>query len=266
MDMHRRLLDLKQPLLADQVNRIYRELDGWDALENSEDAATLAAEASCLSLLYVSLPNMLLVVAFIGLCIWLLGHSMRNLDRIMPVQAIFAGTVLGLGAYVITFLPLAAITTFLCCLFLTLGPKRERRVKVDDLGPMFSFTAGALALVFLLLLGAFVIGAGAPAVSVLSSLSAPPEYFGGSGVLLGLSVILLAILLLLAPLFAVALRVGTSFVLTSALKKFGAFLGFVSLAGIVIGTPICIYFDRDNSETLQSLVTNEPVYYLTLPR
>ncbi|MFI5386893.1 MAG: hypothetical protein ACHQ50_12330, partial [Fimbriimonadales bacterium] len=149
---------------------------------------------------------------------------------------------------------------------LTLGPKRERRAKVEDLGPMFSFTVAALGLAFLLLLGAFVVGASAPAVSLLPSLGAPSEYFGGSGVLLGLAIIVLAILILLAPLFAMALRVGTSFVLSTGLRKFGAFLGYLSLGLIVVGTPACIYFDRENSEGLARLVQNEPVYYLSLPR
>src|SRR5262249_6091173 len=145
--------------------------------------------------------------------LWFIGHGVRKLDRIAIWPAAIAGTLLALGAYLITLLPLAAIAAFLCCLFLTLGPKRERRVRVDDLGPMFSFTAATLGLVVLALLAAFVLGISSSAVSILPSLNVPREYLGGSGALLGLAIIVLAILLLLAPLFAISLRVATPFVL-----------------------------------------------------
>lgn len=266
MDMHNRLRDIGQPNLAEQVNRVYREADAWDALLSADESADRAMEMSFLSLLYVGLPTMLVVVGLVGIALWVLGLLLQRIERISLVPALVAGVALGLGVYAITFLALAAIATFLCCAFLTLGPKRERRTKIDDLGPMFGFTACTLGSVFMLLLGAFVIGITAPAESVLPALNVPREYFGGSGVLLGLAIIVLALLLLLAPLFATALRVGTSFVLSTALRKFGAFLAYVSLAAVVIGTPICIFLDRQNSDTLQRIVTNEPVYYFSLQR
>ncbi len=264
--MQNDLRQLGSAELAERVHKIYNESDGWQALENSDDAKSVAAEFSYLGLLYVGLPSVLLVTGITGLCLWLLGHSLRRVERIQMMPASLAGVALALVAYLITLLPLAAIATFLCCAFLTLGPKRERRIRIDDLGPMFSFTISALALAFMVLFGAFVIGGGAPAVALLPFLEVPAEYFGGSGVLMGLAVIIIAITLLLAPLFATALRIGSGFVLSLALKKFGAFLGYVSLVGIVVATPICIYLDRNNSESLGRLVSSEPVYYLTLPR
>jgi hypothetical protein len=93
----------------------------------------------------------------------------------------------------------------------------------------------------------------------------PHEYFGGSGVLLGLSIIVLGLLLLMAPMFAIALRVGTAFVLFTSLRKLGAFLAYTALGIIVVGTPICMYFDRANSNTLEQTVSNEPLHYFYLP-
>jgi len=252
--------------LADQVHRIYNETDAWYAWESADEASDTTRELSLMSMLYVGLPSTLIIVGLLGVVLWFAGHCLRKLERVQLVPAMVAGIILGFGAFMITLLPLAAASVFLCCLFLTLGPKRERRVKVDDLGPMFSFTVGTLGLVFMMLMAAFILGSSAPAVSILPSLNIPSEYLGGSGVLLGLAIIILAILLLLAPLFAMALRVGTSFVLSSALKKFGAFLGFVSLVCIVVGTPVAIYLDRENAKTLEQTVLNEPVYYLSLRR
>lgn len=265
--MQSRLRELGHSLLAEQVHKSYNEADAWYALANHEEAEQVVNECSYLSLLYGGTPGTLLVVGLIGLCLWLLGNSFRKVEKIHTAHAAIAGTILAAAVYWITLLPLAAVATLLCCGFLMLGPKRERRLKVDDLGPMFSFAVGALGLSFMLLLGAFIVGAGSPAVSILPSLNVPREYFGGSGVLLGLAIIVIALLLLLAPLFATALRVGTSFVLSTGLKKFGAFLGYLSLALFVLTTPLCIYFDRKNSEILEHLVTNEPVYYyVKLPR
>jgi hypothetical protein len=264
--MQDRLRQLGHQQLADQVYDCYRQADAWYVYENPVEAESNVAELSFLSLFLSGFPSMLTVVGITGIVLWLTGIALRKLEHIPLLPALVAGLLLAIGAYSITLLPLAAITTFLCCAFLTLGPKRERSVKIDDLGPMFSFTAGTLGLVFMLLFGAFVVGTSAPAVSILPFLSVPHEYFGGSGVLLGLSIIVLAILLLLAPMFAIALRVSTGFVLSKALRKFGAFLAYASLGLIVVGTPLCIYFDRDNSETLRRIVTNEPVYYLNLNR
>lgn len=266
MNLHNMLRRIGKEDMAERVNYFYKEADAWDAYENEDEASQHALECSWLGLAFVGIPSMLLVVGAVGLVLWLLGVWLRKVERVQTVPALAAGFLLAVGAFAITFLPLVSLATFLCCAFLTLGPRRERTVKVNDLGPMFSFTVGTLGSVFMLLLGAFVVGTSAPAASLLPFLGVPHEYFGGSGVLLGLAIILLAILLLLAPLFATALRVGTGFVLGLALRKFGAFLGYSSLAIIVLGTPLCIYLDRDNSETLRRLVLNEPVYYLNLQR
>ncbi|HVT14204.1 MAG TPA: hypothetical protein VHE55_18220 [Fimbriimonadaceae bacterium] len=266
MDMHNRLRDIGQADLAEQVNRVYREADAWDALLSADEASDETTERSYLSLLYVGLPTMLLVVGLVGALLGALGLLLGRLGKITLTPSLVAGLALGVGVYAVTFLPLAGIATALCCACLTLGPKRERRLKVNDLGPMFGFTICTLGTVFMLLLGAFVIGFSAPAESVLPALNVPREYFGGSGVLLGLAIIVLALLLLLAPLFATALRLGTSLVLGAAFKKFGAFLAYTSLAAIVLATPACIYLDRQNSDTLQRIVSNEPVYYFSQQR
>ncbi|HTQ09013.1 MAG TPA: hypothetical protein VMI31_02975 [Fimbriimonadaceae bacterium] len=267
INMQNRLRQIGHPEMADQVHKCYNETDAWDAFEDEDDASSFASESAFLSLLYAGLPNMLLAIGLLGLCLWIAGYAMRKVEKIGVVPAAVAGLVLAIVTYATTRLPLAAIVPCLCSLFLTLGPKQERRVRIDDLGPMFSFTTGTLGLVFMLLFGTFVVGAGAPAIAVLAAQGdVPSEYFGGSGVLLGLSIMVLAILLLLAPLFATALRIGTAFVLGLALRKFGAFLGYLSLAGLVVGAPVCIYQDRGNSVSLERLVSNEPVYYLTLQR
>jgi hypothetical protein len=254
-----------EPTLAHKVDRAYRESDAWDAYLDPEMAAEEAMSSSYLSLLYVGFPSMMVVIGLVGAFLALIGFAFQRVERIQLVPTVIAGVLLAIGSYLITFLPLVSVATFLCCIFLTLGPKRERKVKIDDLGPMFSFTIGTLGVVFMVLLGGFVIGSSAPAVSLLPVLNVPQEYFGGSGVLLGLSIIVLGILLLMAPMFAIALRVGTAFVLFNALKKLGAFLAYTALGAIVIGTPICIYFDRGNSNTLQRIVSNEPMHYLSLP-
>ena len=162
-------------------------------------------------------------------------------------------------------MPLAALATLLCCVFLTYTPKHERTVRPKDLGPLFGLIIWLLALVFVLLIGTFLLGTSSPAVSVLPFLNVPHDFYGGSGVLLGLAVIVLAILLLVAPLYALATRFRTPHVLGLGLRKFGGVVGGLGLLGIVAGTPICIYEDASIEKPLYSVVANEPVYYLTVP-
>lgn len=265
VSMQDRLRRMGREDLADQVAHVYREADGWDAFVDPVQANEEINELSFLGIFLVLLPGLVIPIAAVAIPLWLLGQALRKVERIHIVPAAIAGMLIGIGVYAITFLPLAALATFLCSLFLSVTPKRER-ASADDLGPMFSFTAGTLAFVFLLLAGSFVIGISAPAVSVFPYLQVPQEYFGGSGVLLALSMIVLAMILLVAPLFAVALRVATPTVLGLALRKFSSFLAYLSLMLVVIGTPLCMYFDRQNSESLKRLVVNEPVYYLNQPR
>ncbi len=251
--------------LGDEVNRIYREMDAWYAFTDIEAAGDKAYTLGLRSLATAALPSLFAALALVGLVVWIGGRAVQPIEHVRLAPAVAAGTVLGLGAFSVTLLPLAALTTLLCCVFLVYTPKHERRRRPTDLGPLFSFMIGMLGISFALLLGAFLLGVSSPAVSVLPSLDVPTEYYGGSGVLLGLAVIVLALVLLVAPLYALATRYSTAHVLGLALRGFGIFLAVVGLAGVVIGTPLCIYEDHNISKTLNAVVANEPVYYLTAP-
>lgn len=252
---------------AEQVNRIYREVDAWSALTNDDDAFARVQDLTFESLLVANLPSAFAVIGLTGLVVWLLGRAFYRVEEIPLPFAAGLGLLLGFGAFLVTRLFLAGAATLLCCLFLAMRTKHERRARTEDLGPMFSFTIGTLGVVFIGLLGAFLVGQSASAVSLLPYFAVPPDYFGGSGVLLGLSFIVLGLVLLVAPWFAIALRYGTPFVVGAAVRKFGAFLGYFGLIVVVFGTPICIYEDRALSQTLGHLVSNEPVvYYEVLQR
>lgn len=255
------------PTAAEQINRIYREVDAWSALTNEDDAFARMQDLTFESLVTANLPSAFAVMGAIGLIIWLLGRTFYRVEEIPLAFAAGLGLLLGFGAFLVTRLFLAGAATLLCCLFLAMRTKHQRRARTEDLGPMFSFTMGTLGVVFIGLLGAFLVGQSASAVSLLPYFAVPPDYFGGSGVLLGLSLIVVALVLLVAPWFAIALRYATPFVVGAAIRKFGAFLGYFGLIVVVFGTPLCIYEDRALAQTLGHLVSNEPVvYYEVLQR
>jgi hypothetical protein len=255
---------------SDEVYKGYGSNDGWLALTQLDDTDAHKDEVILGSLVTATLPSMFLSLSLMGGVFYLLGvvlaYNIGGKARLKPVTAAALGSSAGIGVYLVTLLPLAGVATLACFLFLIYSPKYERTRATQGLGPLFDFMLIVLGSAFALSFGIFLVGFSPPAVSLLPVLSVPREYYAGSVLFAGLSAILLAMLLLVAPIWAIAQRVGTPYVLAVMFKRFGAFLGLSCLALVVLGTPLAVYFDRKAGDTLQKLVENEPIYYLTRSR
>ncbi len=269
---HTLLNGLRRLNLMDEAARAdaaFRDNDGWRALTGEDDEEEEIRALSLAAVVTSSAVSALLLLALFGGAVWLCGRlvdaflSRHEKFGLLPVVA--SGIAVGIAVYAITGAWLTAMACGVCLVLLAVGPKRGRRVPPSDLGCMYSFTLASLTLAFVVIAGAFLLGATWPAQWLLPSLGVTPEYFGGSTLFVGLAGLILALLLLVVPMWATALRLPSPFVLGLTLRRFGSYLGCAGLLfGVLLG-PGVVYLDRQIAKTLYELVANEPMYYLSRP-
>ena len=256
---------------ADMTRSYFGETEAHTVMTMSFRPAQTAAQISAFSVLTATLPGSLLVVGLIGAVIWPLGllalrFSNDHTTFSWPPALIFGG-VLGISAMWLTFLPLAGVVALLCALFLAFTPKNERSRLPSDLGGVFSWTVGLLSALFAVAIVGFLASLSTPAKVLFPYIlqSDPTQVAARLSVLLaGLAMIMFALLLLIAPMWAFAKRVRTPFVLGLAFKTFGMVLLIVGLAGTVVLAPICVYADSTARSTMKQLVGNEPEHYINI--
>jgi hypothetical protein len=262
--------NLKKVGFADEANRAsstYNEIDSLPVLTGSFDPDSNAARFAIYSIFTSTFPCAMLLVSIFGGLVWGAGALVLRFagDHVgfgWP-RTIAFGSALGVGVFSVTFLPLVAIISLLSALFLVFTPKQERSRYPADLGPLFSWMMGVLALLFLTVLGLFFIQQSQPDRIIMPLITgANPDYLAGRNALMGLAAIIFAMVLLASPMWAFALRVRTPYMLGLCLRSFGRMLTAMALAGVLIGGPICVYADSRVRDTLEQLVGNEPVHYV----
>lgn len=251
---------------ASNVHQAYRNNDAWVALTDEFHDGSEMRTWSLAALGAAVLPGIALGMAFFGAFLWLAGLAVRRspaLQKVLqPPLAPILGVLVAVGIYLLTELPLAAVTGVLCFAFLVFTPSHERTKPPQDLGPLFGFTMFLLGFALFLSLGAFLVGVSTPGAHTLASLDVPRDYYSGSTLFLGLSGILLGLMLLAAPTWAMIEHVATPVVVSMALKNLGSGLCAICLGLTVLTAPLAVYADRQIGDTLQKVVENEPNYYL----
>jgi hypothetical protein len=248
------------------AHRAFHETDAWRAMSEREDAEENVRWLSVQALAVAFVPGLTLLLSVLGVAVWGAGNMVDRITgsqvRLSPAPALMCASALAVLVFLITWFPLAAAASALSFLFLTVGPKQGRKVRTQDLGPLFTFTVLMVGLAFSVAAGLYLAGTTTPALGLLPLVSAPTEFYGSSSIFAGLAVIVFGVLFLVAPLWALVQRLGTPYVLGLALRKMGSILGIGGLFLTVALAPIMIYLDRQLSQTLGQLVGNEPVYYL----
>jgi hypothetical protein len=259
-------LKARDPVQGERVHQAYRNNDAWVALTTAENGPARMDLLAIQSLLAATFPGVAMALALFGGLLWLLGVSVSRstaLQRtLQPPLAPMIGVAVALGIYFLTELPLAAITGVLCFAFLVFTPAHERTKPPEDLGPLFGFTMFLLGLAIFMSIGAFLIGISTPGAHMLTWLGVPRDYYNGSTLFLGLTGILLGLMLLAAPTWALIEHISTPLVVSMALKNLGQGLCAACLGLTVMAAPLAVYLDKQTDDTLQMLVENEPNYYL----
>lgn len=251
---------------SQEANLAYRGSDAWMAFAMREDRDQTLGLVTAGSLASATVPAVFLFVGIVGAAIWGTGLLLARYQRLQrafaPPVAPMLGIVLALAVYFATGLGLASVTVVLCFAFLAFTPLRERKAVPTDLGPMFGFTLLLLAIALTVTLGGFLLGASTAGSLLLPALGVPEDYASGSTLFLGLAGIVLGLLLLTAPTWAMVQHIPTPSVVVLTFKRFGQMLCSTCLLLAVVATPIAMYSDRQFAETLQQMVENEPNYYL----
>ncbi len=257
---------LGMPREAEQVNRAYLTNDAWLALSDPERAPEHFETLAAASIALAAVPGSILAVVPIGAVVLGFAALLRSRPRaqavLRPPVAQAIGFALAVGLYVLTEMPLVALTAVLSFGFVAFEPVHARTNPPAYFGPFFRFTVVMLAAIFCLLVASFVAGLSTPALELLPYLNAPTEFYGGQTLPLGLAGIVLALLALVGPSWALVLRVSTPIVVLTALREFGICIVAGCLVFTAISTPVAIYFDYRLAEIMQKLLTNEPTYYM----
>lgn len=156
----------------------------------------------------------------------------------------------------------AAVCVGLTVEFLAVGPGTPRTRKSDDLGPLYGFVLFCLWMISLGAFGLYLVATSVAANTVGPYLGPSGEYFSNSTMFLAVTSIVLSLICLVTPLWAIVRRFGTPDLLALSLRRFGTIGAIGCLAGCVIGGPLSVFGDKIVSNELSQIVANEPVYYL----
>jgi hypothetical protein len=263
---HHRLVSSGLTEEAATAISIFRFNDAWAGLTSNNEEDDLMWDLTLTSLLTSTLPGICLILALFGGLIWFAGWCIDRFPKLhgalQPPIAPVVGALLAVTVYYLTSLPLAAMAVVLCFTFLIFSPPHERSHPPNDLGPLFGFVLAVLGIGVFASLGAFLLGMSRPGAHLLPLLGVPPEYYNGSTLFLGLGAIVMGLLLLAAPSWALIERIKTAKVVAIAFRHFGSGLCAICLGLAVVSVPLAVYFDRQASGVLEKMVVNEPNYFI----
>lgn len=249
-----------------EVDEAFRTNDAWFALAVPTQAQESARKHSAASIFLACTPGILLGIALIGLAlrgiVFLFEEMPKSQALLQPPIAPILGIFAGVAVYLQTGLALAAIAVALCFGFLAYEPARVRKHRPDRLGTGFRAAVIILSILFGVLIGGFWLGVSAPGQEILPNLRVPVEAFGGNTLLLSLAALVLSLLLLAAPGWAIVERVPTPWATVVTLREFARRLFWGAMIGSVIATPLAVYLDNQIQESMTVLLTNEPARYL----
>jgi hypothetical protein len=251
---------------ADLVAVAFNTNDAWAALAHPNLARENARRQASWAILLAAAPGVLLGVSLIGLLLRLgalaLERSPRLRALLQPPAAPILGVLLGAAIYWHTQVALLAIAVAMCFGFLAYGPVRTRKRPVERLGMGFALVISGLAAAFALSVGAFWIGLSSPAHEIVPELNLTLDVFGGNSIFLILSLLVLSLILVAAPAWAIAERVPTPQATVLAFRDFSRHLAWGGAVLAVLAAPTAVYFDGQVRALMEQLLTNEPTHYL----
>lgn len=251
-------------LEAERVAEAFRTNDGWKALMPLEDAGERFRQLGIWAMFTVSLPGAFFLVALVGANLWGVGELLKRpaLKKIVkPSAAPALGLMVGLLVWQATRQVLAAISVAASIAFLAFTPPGTRNVEQVDMGKAFLKSILFLTAAFIVPAVLFVVYVNAPSWEVLTSISPAHTYNINTSSFAIPAIVALALALVSAPAWAYGLRVTTVGALGATFRTLGKQVFVACLTFAIALTPIAALLDRDNSENLRKLATNEPVYY-----
>ncbi len=249
----------------ERASTILEDSDGWRALALDGRFAAQATQLSLAAVLVAEAPLAAIAIMALGGAIWLIGttmaRQMKDKTSFRMLGVSIATLVASTAVYALSANVAAAMAVGLSMAFLLVTPAHARHIQRHELGPLFNFVMFVLALCSALALAGYVIASSGPSVAMSSALDVPQDY-SERPALAGLAAVFICLICIAGPLWALVHRIATPIVVSSGLRRAGAMMGLGGLLLVVTLSPVCVYFDRQLAETLESLVGNEPVYHL----
>lgn len=250
---------------ADAMELLIRRDDGWGVLTSTDPANDNPSEVRDLSGLTGSLPGAFFGLGLVGLFLFGIGSLARFWPSKPPIRLamlLFIAIGLGILAYAAVRLPLVGVLVALAVTFQAISPVEGDRRQLKRLGSLFELAVTVFAVALIAVLGMLFVGSIAPGASSLLLLGVPQEYLFGSTILLGIVIVIMCLMLVVPPAWAITHRVSTSQVIRLMFQRLGALLAAVCLTTAVLATPIMMLVDRGLSEKMDKLLANEPLYYV----
>ncbi len=250
---------------AERAEVLLRHIEAWNALTSTDPAVENPREVLLGSALTGSVPGMFFGLGLLGLALYLVGWLAGYWPRSPIVRlAVLLSAALLLGglAYLKMGLPIIGLLVVISISFQAFTPVEGDRRQLKRLGSLFEIAVTVFAIVLTSVVGLLLVGEIAAGASTLLYLGVPNEYLFGSTTLEGIAVIILCLLLVIPPAWAVSHRVSTAQVIRLMFKRLGTILAAGSLCLAIVLTPISLMLDRGLSEKMDKLLENEPLYYV----
>jgi hypothetical protein len=246
-----------------KLEHAFDECDSAAALTSREDAAGRRRSLSLTAVLAETLPGATLLSVVGAVVVLVVGLAMR-LVAMLDQRLAWSGTLV--AAVLLLFLGLrevpylVALTVALSVVFCGSTPTNVRRARPRTLGRLHDVFIALTALLFvgsLTALFCFVTLVSSARLGALLPLEFDLRSAGA-----GLIALILAGIILTAPLWAFAQRLPTHYVLNLAFQRLAKFVAVLSFSVAVILGPVALIVERSVEPQLQRIFSNEPVYYL----
>lgn len=263
-DLYHALLSQKWEVRAEEVDRAFRENDGWFGFPTGQEAETGARLVGFSVLVANSSGTISIAIALLGVALRLFGgllnrHDLTAKPRVGSVA--LAAIVAAVPVWTLTasWLPTALLAASIISLLAT--PEHIRSRATVNAGYLHSFSLGVVGLGLVLALAVSVLIGTTPGYESLNSIPWITELLSNPQEAISVAVILLAIFVGMSPAFAWVHRFSTLQIVTRSADRLGRALVVVGVVVAIVSAPIALVTDRELGNRLAQLVNNEPVYY-----
>ncbi len=249
---------------ADEVDRTFRENDGWLGFPNTQEAERFAHQVGAAVLIANALGLLAATTAVMGALLWGLGLLVRhvpNPERPRWIPVSMTAATAGVLAYLATDAWLPPLLLAASILSLAVSPGNVRRRAEVTLGYLHGMALVLTGIGLSVSLGLFALSQCTAGVESLPHLGWLSEVLTEHEVALSIAVYLLSVATGMSPAFAFVHRYSTLQIVGRSADRLGKAMMVGALVALIVGAPLALYVDRVLGRTLEQLVANEPIYY-----
>lgn len=251
-------------LQADEVDRAFRDNDGWFGFPTASEAESSAQTIGLGVLIANSVGAVGTIIAAVGAALWGIGISIARTEKSRRPKALPLAVAAGTAAALTWLLTDAWLPTVLIAaaiLSLLLSPTNTRSRASVHLGYLHGVALLVTGLSLVSAIAVAVIANVTAGVESLPFLGWASEALDDQRAALVLAVVVLSVVVGMSPAFALVHRFSTLQIIASSAERLGRSIMLGALALLVLAAAPALYVDRVYGNVLSELVNNEPVHY-----